>query len=59
MADQVEVPKLTQEVATGPEPTHATVSKLVMFLLLQPGDGGGGEVNTNRQGHIFTQIVRR
>jgi hypothetical protein len=57
MADQVEVTKLNQLVAIGPLTDNIAVSKLVMYVLLEPGDGGE-EVST-RQGHVHAQIVRR
>lgn len=57
MADQVEVPKLTQTVTIGPTAAQAVVSKLVVYVLLEPGSDSGD--TSNRQGHVHTQIIRR
>jgi hypothetical protein len=57
MANQVEVAKLTQHTAIGPPADNIAVSKLVMFVLLVPGESGPD--TSNRQGHVHTQIIRR
>ena len=52
---QIETYKLTQYAALAPDSDEIAVHKLVMFVLLTPGDGG---VDTsNRQGHCYVQIV--
>lgn len=56
MANQVEVPKLVMPVLTG-KADVAETSKLVMYVLLEPGDSGPD--TSNRQGHVHTQIIRR
>jgi hypothetical protein len=53
---QIEVPKLTQHAVIGPSSNEIAVSKLAMFVILQPGDS---EDTSNRQGHVHTQIMRR
>lgn len=56
MANQVEVTKLNMPVLTG-KADVAEVSKLVMYLLLEPGDSGPD--TSNKQGHVQSQIIRR
>lgn len=56
MAAQIEVPKVTVHPAIGAKATDAAVSKLVVFVLLTPGDSG---LVTNRQAHVYSQIIRR
>lgn len=56
MANQVEVPKLNMPVLTG-KANVAENSKLVMYILLEPG--ASGPDTSNRQGHVHTQIIRR
>ena len=54
---QVETTKSVAYVATGPASTDNSVSKVVAYFVLVPGeivDDGSG-----RQGHVHTQIVRR
>lgn len=53
---QVEVTKLNQHVAIGPPADTIAVPKLVMYVLMIPGDS---EDTSNRQGHVHTQIFRR
>ena len=53
---QIEVPKLVQHAVIGPDADEIAVTKLVMFVILQPGDS---EDTSNRQGHVHTQILRR
>jgi len=57
MANQVEVPKLTQEVAIGAKASDAAIGKLVMFVLLEPSSDAGD--TSNKQGHVYSRIVRR
>lgn len=54
---QIEVPKLTQHAIIGPDNDEIAVTKLVMFVILQPGDSGTD--TSNRQGHVHAQIIRR
>jgi hypothetical protein len=56
MANQVEIPKLVEYVATGVPAAGVGVSKLVMYVVGTPSDA----VDTsNRQGHVHTQIITR
>ena len=57
MADQVETTKVVKYVLTGPNSDDASVSKVVMYLLLEPGDIVAGD--TTSQGHVHAQILRR
>ena len=57
MADQIEVAKLNQLVAIGPPADEIAVAKLVMHVLLVPGDSGPD--TSNRHGHVHAQIIRR
>jgi hypothetical protein len=57
MANQIEVPKLTQEIALGAPAGNISVTKLVMYVLLEPGDSGTD--SSNRQGHTHAQLIRR
>ena len=53
---QVEVPKLVSYVVTGPNSDEISVPKLVMYVIATPSSGGD---DSNRQGHVHTQILRR
>lgn len=53
---QIEVTKLTQEQLIAAPAGHITVPKVTMFLLLQPGDGGGPD---ERQVHVFSRKIAR
>jgi hypothetical protein len=53
---QAEVPKLVEYVLVGSESDEIAVPKLVMYVLAVPSDAGD---DSNRQGHVHTQIVRR
>ena len=54
---QIEVTKLTQTGLVGPTDGHASASKVTMYVLLTPGDGGDDEVS--RQAHVYAQKVIR
>lgn len=54
---QIETTKLVQYVALGAPEDNISVSKLVMYAVLVPGEGGTDD--TPRQGHVHTQILRR
>jgi hypothetical protein len=54
---QIEVGKLTQFNVIGPPAGSISVTKLVMYALLVPGDGGGEA--PNRQAHVYSQKIRR
>jgi hypothetical protein len=41
MADEIEVSKLTQTALIGPTSAQEAASKLVMYVLLEPGNGSG------------------
>jgi hypothetical protein len=41
MANEVDVSKLTQTVAIGPTSAQESAAKLVMYVLLEPGNGSG------------------
>lgn len=55
MADQIEVTKLNALVATGPGTDEISVPKLVVYLVLEPGEG----TTTTGQGHVHTQLIKR
>lgn len=52
---QIEGYKLTQYAAIAPDSDEIAVHKLAMFVLLIPGDSGPD--TSNRQGHVYVQIV--
>ncbi len=54
---QIEVSKITQFAVIGTESNEASVSKLVMFVLLSPGDPTGE--TPARQTHVYSQKIRR
>jgi hypothetical protein len=54
---QIEVTKLTQYHVIGPPADNIAVPKVVMYLLLQPGDGGTDV--PQRQVHVYSQKIRR
>ena len=56
MANQVELTKLNMFGLTG-KADVAEASKLVMYVLLEPG--ASGPDTSNKQGHVHTQIIRR
>lgn len=53
---QIETTKLNQLAVIGPDADEIAVTKLVMFVILQPGDS---EDTSNKQGHVHTQIFQR
>lgn len=57
MANQVEVTKSVAHVVTGSPADNVAVSKVVMYLILVPGESGPD--TSNKQGHVHTQIIRR
>jgi hypothetical protein len=54
---QIEVTKVTQFNVVGPPADNISVSKVVMYLLLQPGDSGSDI--PQRQAHVYSQKIRR
>lgn len=58
MADRIDVSKLTEFVALGAPANTVAVSKLVMFVILEPGDDGGA-VSGARVSHVYAQKLRR
>lgn len=54
---RLEVTKLNQLNAIGPESDEEVVSKLYMIVALEPG--ASGEDTSNKQGHVSAQILRR
>ena len=54
---QIEVTKITQHVAIGPDDDEVSVSKLTMYVLLTPGDPTGE--TPSRQVHVYAQKIRR
>ena len=54
---QIEVTKLAQFNVIGAPADNIAVSKLAMFVLLVPGDGGGE--TPSRQAHVYAQKLRR
>lgn len=57
MANQIEAPKIVQYVLTGSNSNEISAPKVVMYLLLEPGEIVAGD--TTRQGHVYSQIIRR
>lgn len=53
---QAAVPKLVEYIVIGPNDDEVSVPKLVMYVVAVPSDAGD---DSNRQGHVHTQIVRR
>jgi hypothetical protein len=53
---QIEVGKSVAYAALGSPAGNITVSKVVAYILLIPGEG---EDDSNRQGHVHTQIIKR
>lgn len=56
MADQIEAGKTVMNALIGPLADNITVSKTVMWLIVQPGDG---DDTVERQAHVFAQKIRR
>lgn len=52
---RAEVSKLVEYVAIGPPDATASVPKLVMYVLLEPGASD----DSPRQAHVFSQKIRR
>ena len=55
---QVETSKATSFVAGGSDSDEQPASKVVMFVILTPGDDGSSEEGT-RDCFVHTQIIRR
>lgn len=53
---QIEVPKLVAYAAVGTPADNIAVSKVVAYMILIPGEA---EDDSNRQGHVHTQIIKR
>lgn len=58
MADQIEVSKVNSFVALGPPANNIAVSKVVMFVVLVPGEDGSAET-PSRQGFCYGQRLER
>ena len=56
---QIEVTKTTQMGVIGPNDGHASASKVTMYVLLTPGDGGDDDLSATRQAHVYAQKVIR
>lgn len=56
MANQIEAPKVVQYVLTGANADEIAASKVVMYLVLEPGEIVDG---STRQSHVSVQILRR
>jgi hypothetical protein len=56
---QIEVSKLVPYVVTGSSTDEVTVSKLVAYFVVVPGESEGGDDDSGRQGHVHAQILRR
>lgn len=54
---QIQASKLVAYAATGSPSNSTSVSKLVAYMILVPGDSGPD--TSNRQGHVAQQIIRR
>jgi hypothetical protein len=53
---QIEVTKLVEYVAIGPNDDDVAVSKLVMYIWATPDESAVD--TTNRQGHVYSRLVR-
>lgn len=54
---QIEATKVVKYVVVGADDDEISVSKCIMYLLLEPGDTEPG--TTTRQGHVHAQKIRR
>jgi hypothetical protein len=54
---QIQVTKLTQHVALGPPAGHIAIPKLVMHVIMVPGEDSG--VAEPRQAHVYAQKITR
>ena len=53
---QAEASKVVKYVVTGSDGDECSAAKVVAYLILVPGEGSD---DSNRQGHVHSQIVRR
>ena len=53
---QIEVPKAIAYAVLGNPSDNISVTKVVAYVILVPGEG---EDDSNRQGHVHTQIIKR
>lgn len=56
MANQAEASKSVAYAVTGSASDEIAVSKAVAYIILIPGEGTD---DSNRQGHVHSQIFRR
>jgi hypothetical protein len=56
MAAQIETTKSVAYVVTGSDSDEASVTKVVMYMILVPGQLAEGE---RGQGHVHTQLITR
>jgi hypothetical protein len=56
MADQIETTKSVSYVVTGSDSDEASASKVVLYLILVPGQLAEGD---RGQGHVHTQLITR
>lgn len=57
MSAQIEIAKMTAYVDIGADNDEMTISKLVMYVELEPGDSTGQP--PERQGHVYLQRYRK
>lgn len=56
MANRAEVSKSVAFAVVGAPTLIASASKVVAYAILEPGES---EDTSNRQGHVYTRIIRR
>ena len=54
---QIETTKVVPFVVIGANADEIAASKVIMYLVLEPGEQAAGD--TTRQGHIHAQVIRR
>lgn len=54
---QIETTKVVKYVVIGANDDEIAVSKVVAYLILEPGEIEAGD--TSRQGHVHAQVIRR
>lgn len=55
---QIEGTKVISFVVTGPNADEASATKVLLHLILEPGESEAGE-SAVRQGYVHAQILRR
>lgn len=54
---QIRIPKLSSYIDVAPNPNSVVVTKLSVYIELQPGEDGGD--TPPRQVHVYSQKIRR